>query len=420
MKDDDSATRGRASLKQRSSIVPESSSHSHGTSTAEAGARSLRILIVIDSTRFGGAERQASALGLGLRHRHEVHFASLDSQPGGYLDEILDSGIAFKQFPRHGRFDPRPIGLLVRYIRDNRIDVIHTFLNMGSLYGLVAAKVTRRPVVCSPFRDAHPGSRKSEAIKRFIAHHADLSVANSRAGFDCRFEAWTDRFRVVYNGLDMDRFNLVDEDTADLVVEFSLERFDAIVGMVASLSQKKDHVLLLHVARKVLGHHPRTGFLIIGDGTERTGLEALALTLGIADNVVFTGYRQDADRFYPLLDLSILLTDTVHAHEGTPNAVIESMASGIPVIATRCGGTPETITDGEDGFLVPAGEVAATATVLRRLLDDPPLADRIGTAAAKSARRRFGMDRYIGDCEALYREVLGISQEHSTALDTSS
>lgn len=373
----------------------------------------LRILIVIDSTRFGGAERQAAALGLGLQLRHDVHFASLDNQSGGYLDEILASNIAFKQFPRRGRFDPRPIASLARYIRDNRIEVVHTFLNMGSLYGLLAAKATGCPSICSPFRDAHPGSRKSEAIKRFVARFADLSVSNSRAGFDCRFKEWSPSFRVVYNGLDLSRFSAEGRISESLAEDFALDRFDGVVGMVASLSQKKDHTLLLRAAREVIDERPHTGFLVVGDGTERYRLEALAQDLGIADNVVFTGYRRDADRFYPLMDLSVLLTDTAHAHEGTPNAVIESMATGIPVLATRCGGTPETITHGEDGFLVPPGDAATTAAVLLRLLDDRSLLARIGTAAAESARRRFGMRRYIEDSEALYREVLDKPARHS-------
>ncbi len=366
----------------------------------------MRILVVVDSVAFGGAERQAVELVRGLRSRHEVHLAGLARIDGGYRPLVQTFGIPYHSFPRRFGMDPVPLAQLAATLLRHRIDVVHTFMNMGSLYGLLAARSVRVPVVASPFRDAHPGSRKSEGIKRFVARHADLCIANSRAGFDARYERWSPSFRVVYNGLDLDRFDGNGEHAETLRREFALDRFDRVIGMVGSMSLHKGHALLLETAKRVLERRPKTGFLVVGDGRTREGMEALARTLGVAENVVFAGYRPDADRIYGVLDVAILLTDTDHADEGTPNAVIEPMAAGLPVVATRCGGTPETLTHGEDGFLVEPKDAEGTAKTLLGLLEDRELAAQIGRAAALAARRRFGLDRYIAECEALYDEAL--------------
>lgn len=365
-----------------------------------------KVLIVVDSLAFGGAERQAVELARGLRTGHTVQLASLRRIEGGYLPLLEDSAIEHHCFPRRFALDPLPLMQLTRLLKQGRFDVVHTFMNMGSIFGLLAARAARIPVVCSPYRDAHPGTMKSESIKRFVALFADLCVANSKAGFNARYSKWRPSFRVVYNGLNEEHFLGSSDSSEGLRKELALDRFSGVVGMVGRLSHHKDHKLLLEVTQELVQHRPRTGLLIVGDGPNRRALEALSLQIGLSKNVVFTGFRSDAAQLYPLLDVAVLLTDTDHADEGTPNAVIEPMAAGLPVVATRCGGTPETINHGVDGFLVEPKDIGGTSNILLRLLNNRELASRVGAAARTSALHRFSLRRYIDDCESLYREAL--------------
>ena len=107
---------------------------------------------------------------------------------------------------RTKRFDVRPVLSLSRYILQNKIDIVHTFENLGSLYGLIAAKLSKRPVVCSAVRSAYDENRVLKISTRFIARYADILVANTHIGLVNRFSELKPNFRIVYNGIDLNRF----------------------------------------------------------------------------------------------------------------------------------------------------------------------------------------------------------------------
>jgi glycosyltransferase involved in cell wall biosynthesis len=367
----------------------------------------MKVAVVVDSLNFGGAERQSVELARGLSLDHEVHLVTCSASQQGYGALVQSMQIPVHQLDRQTRIDGRPLLRLIGLFRKHRFDVVHTFMNVGSLLGLLAARATGTPVVCSPFRDAHPGSFRSESVKRLVAHLADLCVANSKAGFDARYDRWRKNFRVVYNGLDLTRFEpLSSRARAQLLHDLSLGRFRRLVGMAGRLSPHKDHRLLLLSARCVLDKYPDVGFLIIGDGTTRQSLETMAKDLGIFDNICFTGYRSDVDIIYHLLDVAVLLTDVAHAAEGTPNAIIEPMACGVPVVATRSGGTPEALTHGVEGLLVAPGSVREASQALDQLLSDSAEAQAMGIRARATVQRQFSLASYVSACLELYRELL--------------
>jgi glycosyltransferase involved in cell wall biosynthesis len=143
---------------------------------------------------------------------------------------------------------------------------------------------------------------------------------------------------------------------------------------------------------------------LAGEGHLRARLEEQAARLGIADRVRFLGLVADMPAFYQGLDVFVLPSVST---EGLPLTVLEAMASGLPVVATTVGGTPEAITDGESGLLAPPGDAGALAVALRRVLDDEALRGRLGAAAREAVLARFTLGRFCQDVLAHHARCLG-------------
>ena len=366
------------------------------------------ILFVIDSLGFGGAERQLVELlkGLNTKKTYGIYLASLLKTESGYMELLEEEGIKIHFLERRKKYDLiRPIVRLKKYIHVYNIDLVHTFMNMGSLYGAVAAKLAGRPVVCSAIRDAKDSSLKEKYLKRFLSNIADRYVSNSKAGLQNRFANMKPHFRVIYNGIDFSRFER-NVNVSELKKDLGIEQDQVVIGMVASLSEHKDHVTLFFAFKEILKSYPKARLLLVGDGPNRNYLEQLSHELQISDQVLFLGYRSDVDLIYPVMDIHVLLTNTDSHFEGISNAIIEAMATGVPVIATDCGGTPEIIKHEVNGLLVPPKDVEGTSTAITILLRDLLYAQEIASKARIRVHNMFGLERYIHDYEQLYKEIL--------------
>ena len=375
-------------------------------------APNTRILFVIDSLGYGGAERQLVELIKGLDCRgYEIYLASLIKSKTGYADIVSSLGIKICYFPRNQKYNLfGPVMAIARCIRSNHIDLVHGFMNMGSLFGALSAKWTGRPIVCSAIRDAKDTSLKEKYLEIFICQVSDFFVANSQAGFANRFREMKPHFRVVYNGVDFSRFESSNVDVSTLKEDLGLMEFDQVVGMVASLKKYKDHDTLLKAARKVIQFFPHTGFLFVGDGPYRNLLEEKVHTLGLQNHVVFAGYRKDVDQLYHILDICVLLTNSAIILEGTSNALIEAMAVGVPVVASEGGGTGEMVQNNITGILVPPKNSDATVDALIRLLNDRAEAERLSTQGREKVRNMFDLNRYVQEYEVLYEQLLNTNK----------
>jgi len=175
-----------------------------------------------------------------------------------------------------------------------------------------------------------------------------------------------------------------------------------VVGLVARLSREKRVDDLVRAAARLAPADGAPHVVVVGDGGERPALEALARELGIADRVHFAGHRANRPNLHALFDVSVLCS----AREGFPNAVVEAMAAGRPVVATAVGGVPDAVVDGETGRLVPAGDVPALADALRALVADAGLRERMGAAARERARARYHERMVMPRLMSLYERAL--------------
>lgn len=369
----------------------------------------MKILFVIDSLTFGGAERQLVELIKGLLdrpHLYEIHVVCLDKVTDGYTDILTARGIVIHYFCRAYRYDIRPVFSIYQYINENQIDLVHAFLSLGVLFGLIAAKLAGKPVVCSAIRDAQDHDLIQKIEKRIVACFSDIFVANSMAGFTNRFRRLRPHFRVVYNGADFSRFDKIKDKRSILNDELGLSDFQNIIGMVASLTERKDHETLLNAAPNVLKVFPQTCFLFVGNGPKREELTEKAKQLGVEHNVLFLGFRCDIDKIYQIFDIFVLLTNSDVHLEGISNAIMEAMAIGVPVVASEGGGTNEIVKNNINGVLVPPKNPTKTAKAIVSLMCNKDKAKHFSSTAKKFVRQKFNLQKYVEKYENIYRELI--------------
>ena len=212
------------------------------------------------------------------------------------------------------------------------------------------------------------------------------------------------QYRVVPLGFDLGEFAAIDDVArAQARTQLDIPASARVVTTVGRLTAIKNHELFLETARAVASTCPDALFLIAGDGERRADLEARAREAGIAGRVRFLGWRRDLDVLYAATDVFLLTS----RNEGTPVALIESMAAGCAAVATDVGGVGDVISTPEAGALAPGGDAAALARHVGELLGDPARRRVMGDAGRRLALARYGIDRLVADVGALYQELLG-------------
>jgi glycosyltransferase involved in cell wall biosynthesis len=214
--------------------------------------------------------------------------------------------------------------------------------------------------------------------------------------------ARAEKITVIPLGLDLESFLAGSRLKGTLRRELGMSDGEPLVAIVGRIFPIKNHRLFLEAAARVAAEVDRARFIIVGDGVLRPAMEDYARTLGIADRVIFTGWRRDLPSIYPDVDVLVVSSN----NEGTPVSAIEAMAAGCPVVATHVGGLPDLIADGKTGCLVPPRDPAALAAGVLRILRDRPLARCLGEAARATVAERFAVERLCLDVESLYLELL--------------
>jgi glycosyltransferase involved in cell wall biosynthesis len=353
----------------------------------------LPIAFVLTSFEPGGTERQMIELVRRLdRSRWMVHVACFRAR-GGWFGRVAEAAESVAEFPVESfksRGMLRHMWAFARWCRSLNIAVVHTAALPSNVFGLPAAALARVPVRVGNRREINPGKTPSAiALQRAAYTCAHAVVANSRAAADRLLLEHVPRRKVVVipNGLDADRF----------AARTPRARVRTIV-MVANLRAEKGHDALIDAAVEVLRRFPDARFELVGDGPMRDALRTRAAERGVAHAVMFAGHCDDVAARLAYADLFVLPSRS----EAFPNAVLEAMAAGLPIVASGVGGILELIDDDRTGLLVTPGETAPLADALCRLIADPALAGRLGDAARADAHARYSFDRMVGAFEHLY------------------
>ncbi|MHB1037579.1 MAG: glycosyltransferase [Pirellulales bacterium] len=363
----------------------------------------LRVMFVITCMPVGGAETLLVDLVRRMdRSRFSPELCCL--KYFGPMGEMLAKEVpAFEGLLAH-KYDFGVLGRLTRLLRDRGVDAVVTVGTGGDkmFWGRLAAWRAGASVILSSLHSTGLPDHV-EWPNRLLAPLTDgfIAVAEAHGRYLAEHEGCPLRkVRVIHNGVDLEKFSPRSPDEA-LRGELGLAPSAPVAGIVAALRPEKNHELFLDVAAMVKARRPKSRFLIIGDGALRSRLELLAAEKDLSDSVLFLGTRSDVPRLLSLLNVLVL---TSHA-EANPVSILEAMAAGKPVVATRVGSVPETVLDGETGYLVRPGDGREMADRLVELFEDPDLASAMGLAARRRVAAHWSIDRMVEGYQDLIAEV---------------
>jgi glycosyltransferase involved in cell wall biosynthesis len=366
-------------------------------------AEPLRVLVVSDEMEVGGSQRQIASLLRALpREQCHVELAYF-RRPSFLVDDIAHAGIAVHRIDKRGRVAPAFLLRLARFLRNGRFDVVHCFSFTAELWVRLALLLAPGAVMVASMRDMGHGLTPLQwRIKRLVCRSARAVISNSARAAE-RIGALLGPARpvhVIANGIDVPA-PLAPEERRALRAEMGAGDDRAVALFVGRLAHQKNvELLLTALAALPPARRPRTA--LAGSGPLRETLQARVGELGLACDVRFLGERRDARELMQAADFLVLPS----RDEGLSNVVLEAMAAGRPVLATRVGGNAELVEDGTSGVLVDCGDAAALATALDRLVGDPDWRGRLGSAARARVIDRYSPAVLARETLAVYRQCM--------------
>ena len=379
--------------------------------------RRIKISYFIGSLRLGGAEKQVVELALGLDpSRFEVEICCIN-QGGPMVESVREAGIPVhihKVYLPYGKYSPasylhlyREIRKITRHIREWKPDIIHGYLFAAYVVGILCGKKAGVPILISSrrslgfFKDAKAWQQK---LENYVNRRTLLILANSKAVCDdviSREKHCRGKLRLIYNGVDLEKYR-PEESDPEVRREWNIGKDDIVVGCVANLIHYKGHLEILEAAVPLVAEFPDLKFVFVGrDGGMKRKIVEKRSALGLEKNVILAGTRQDVERIIPAFDILLLASH----EEGFSNVLLEGMACGIPIVATNVGGNPESVLDGETGFIVPPKNPGEMTRALGKLMKDPALRGRFGTAGRRRVEKEFSKEKLIQTMDEFYTDL---------------
>ncbi len=364
----------------------------------------IRVLMVLDSYNFGGAENLIAELGRYDPRSLDVSVASLAPESSGrtaLFDRLSDAGLDPAYISVRKLLDLPGFVRLVQTLRRAPVDVVHAHLGYAATLVPLAARLVGKPVVATLHLSPQPHTSRGEWLKERLSVRIPARLGRlvlvSQHAFDeyARIHGPARRtWRMIPNGVDLNRYALRTR---------ALSADRPVWAMVAALRPDKNHAELVRAWAGVVAVHPEAKLLIIGDGPSRPDIERAVSEAGLEQSVQLLGRREDVPEILPTLDGVV----SSSVDEALPTALIEAGACGLPVVATDAGGTREIVLDDITGRLVPMRDVPALTQALLDTISDPERADAYGLAGRARVEEQYSMPTWVDRLERLYREVIG-------------
>jgi len=367
----------------------------------------VKLLKLVTNFHIGGTERQVANLAKGLdRSRFDLHLACL-WESGELLEELKALDVPRPEFrigSLYSRKTFRQALRFVRYLRHNAIQIVHSYGFYPNVFMVPAARMAGECVVIASIRDnteiLTPLQRR---VQKMVCRLADCVLVNAEAIRQTLIEQGyaPENIFVIRNGFLLSQF-AVGRNGTTRREQLGVPASARLVAVLSRLNRMKGVEYFLDAAAVVAQRFADVHFLVIGDGAIRKELEEHAQRAALAGRIVFTGFRSDVPELLSEVSVSVLPS----LSEGLSNTMIESMAAGLPVVATRAGGNPEVIEDGVTGLLVPPRDPIMMADSICRLLENRELASSFGQAGRRRVAELFSMERTVRETEQLYFRLL--------------
>ena len=382
-----------------------------GSAKLALGNRRLNVMQMTDVTGRGGAEKALADIALNLdRERYNVTVCATRSA-GNYQPLLDEAGIKTFVQGRKSRWDIGQWWKLVRLLRSEGVDILHTHLFGSNTLGRLLGRLGGVPVVIAHEHWSTISPRQAQ-IDHLLYRLSSRVIVPSKASKLLVMQTEkmpANAISVLYNGVDTSRYAPPStEARADARREFGIEDDDLLIGVVGRLSPEKGGVdNLIRAAYRLRERHMNVHLLIVGDGPVRADLEKVDAELhqgnaGQESPVIFAGARQDIPSLLGAMDIFVLPS----LNEALPIVILEAMAVGLPVVATHVGGLPEIVQDGATGLLVAPGDEAGLLAALNRLAEDTALRAKLADAGREQVRAQFTIVQMVRNLEIIYEELL--------------
>jgi glycosyltransferase involved in cell wall biosynthesis len=381
-----------------------------------AKARAIRLLAIIEASTITGPAKNLLQFARtvqppGGEPRCNVHVAVFQRSgaPTLFLETARQLSIPVHAIPEKGRFDRAVGARLEALVRELSPDIVQTHA-VKSHFLVRSAGIGRR----TPWIAFHHGYTQTNLrdsaynqLDRWSLRAARRVITVSEPFREevIRRGVAADRIPVVHNAIDPEwgAAGRIPETRAEMRRRLGIPPAAAVILLVGRMSREKDHLTLLAaVARLRASSVPRAHVLLVGDGPERGRIQAFAAEQGLEAAVTFTGQVPSAEPYYGAADIAALSS----LSEGSPNALLEAMAAGVPAVATRVGGIPEIVRDGESALLVAPRDAAAMEKALGSIACDDRLARDLASAARELVRVRHTPEARAERLLEIYSEVL--------------
>ncbi len=368
--------------------------------------RPWHVAHVIGSLQTGGAERQLVNYLLAADRIDFRHTVICLEERGELAATVEAVGIPVVHVPVRWRYAAACLRRLVRWLKVEGVDVLHAHMHDSALWGRTAGRLAGVPVLMTT---EHGKELWKGPLRVAVDHHLSRWTARHIAVSSDGMEIRMRRERIeprklilIPNGVPVPAAAGDDAGRRRVRSEFGIALDAPLLGSVGRIVEAKGYQHLLSAIGLLRVDHPGLRWLAVGDGVLRAELAALAGAADLGDAVIWAGRRTDVSELLAAMDIWVMSS----IREGLPVALLEAMAAGRPIVATRVGGIPDAVRDGVDGLLVPPADPAALAAAVAALLGDPARAAGLAAAAHRRAAAEYSIGSVARRIEDVYRHEL--------------
>jgi len=365
----------------------------------------IRIAFLVHTYGFGGLENMVTNL---VNHLDPNCFEStiISFAPLKPLNNRVDlKQVQVLSFNKKGGNSPILIYKIAHLLKKIGAHIVQTHNWGTALEGILGAKLARVPRIIHAERGTIEDKKRNIVLQRFLWGFANqvLSVSEVHRkrvtdviGFP------QEQIKTIVNGVDTERFFPNSETKQDIRKKLGLKKNSLCIGTVGSLRPVKNHLLLINACKTILPYFDQVEVLIVGEGPLETQLRQEVETLGFSKKIHFAGGQSNIPEILNALDIFVLSS----LREGMPNAVLEAMACGVPVVATAVGGVPEIIDSPQVGIVINSLDEVALASALRALLENEDKRIEIGLRGRERVVKHFSLKKMINQYHLLYDNIL--------------
>ncbi len=369
-----------------------------------------RIALLIPTLDRSGAEKQFTLLATRLpADEFEVSVIAL-TRGGPYAEELRSAGIPLTIIGKRAKFDPTTFIRLRSELKRIQPQILHTWLFAANSYGRMCSGIIPRSKIIVSERCVDSWKSGWQLwLDRQLIHRTDRLVGNSPGVVEFYRDLGvpSEKLACIPNGIELPSSDssISSVARAEMLRELDLPSDAFVAGFIGRLAKQKRVEDLIWAVETLRQIRPNLFLVLIGDGPERDRLERFASDVGCRQHVRFCGHRDDASHWLSLFDVFCLASK----FEGMSNSVMEAMSAGKPVIASDIPANRELVVQGETGFLPKLADTVGFMQFLRRMIDEPSLAARLGQAGRERIRQSFDVPRMVNAYAAIYRELLKVA-----------